>query len=131
MRRAALAVMTGITGRSTTVAWRTDEMHFVAHLEGEIGGRIGLAALATSSGRRLSYRANEPLRHVLHVQAYARCMLELGRGPRHERNEAVYESVRVLQTIAFDLVGPMFTLTGTSSSPFRRRQGNRRYHESA
>src|SRR5438132_13709868 len=38
---------------------RSDAAHQIAAIEARVGGRIGVAALDTGSGRRLNYRAEE------------------------------------------------------------------------
>src|ERR1700745_2181867 len=38
---------------------RSDEANQIAAIEARVGGRIGVAALDTGSGRRLDYRADE------------------------------------------------------------------------
>ncbi len=60
-RRDALAAIASIAGASSlarAAPFSSDE-GFVGRIESEVGGRIGLAALDTASGRRLSHRANE------------------------------------------------------------------------
>jgi beta-lactamase class A len=59
-RRAVLISIASIAGgRSLAAAVPSDTAEVVARLEGELGGRIGFAALDTASGSQLSYRADE------------------------------------------------------------------------
>src|SRR5579862_668403 len=61
-RRTALAVIASIAGGSALAraAPASSDAEFVARLEHEVGGRIGLAVVDIANGRRLSYRADEP-----------------------------------------------------------------------
>jgi beta-lactamase class A len=60
-RRTVLAVIASIAGAGgfARTVLSSSNLDVLARLEHEVGGRIGLAALDTASGRRLSYRANE------------------------------------------------------------------------
>jgi len=72
-RRDALAATASIAGAVglSRAAMSSSDADVVARIENEVGGRIGLAALDTASGLRLSHRADERFA-MLDVQAHAR-----------------------------------------------------------